>query len=326
MARDDVSIVPGSPFSSDINSESTRDAVHGVGAAASVVTGAGAIAGAAYNVAAMLMGKTRKWKLVGLDGEMQGKTIKGHFTGEAYTENISTMWGSLAVPKRRTPFTQWMRGEDETVTFECLFFLERDIISRGEAIFGLADLMDELKTLKKTVLPDKKLGRPPTFRFIMGDIEFDTCVESIGGVVFDELRKDGTVKAFSCSLSLRKIIERASLAVTDPSKLKSASKLVPVVTGETYETIARNEYRAPLVGVMLRNIQDSDGTFVNPKVFPKAGSIVHLPNKDFFRNIVIAPSSKSLGDSVEAVAARQELIDSYSGTTSLPFVYQGVGG
>ena len=208
-----------------------------------------------------------------------------------------------------------MRGEDETVTFECLFFLERDIISRGEAIFGLADLMDELKTLKKTVLPDKKLGRPPTFRFIMGDIEFDTCVESIGGVVFDELRKDGTVKAFSCSLSLRKIIERASLTVTDPSKLKSASKLVPVVTGETYETIARNEYRAPLVGA-----------FVNPKVFPKAGSIVHLPNKDFFRNIVIAPSSKSLGDSVEAVAARQELIDSYSGTTSLPFVYQGVGG
>ena len=324
MARTDVSVVPGG-IPDPKSDKTVGDALHGVGAAASVVTGAGAAAGAAFMLAQSLLGKTRKWQLVGLDGEMQGKAIKGHFTGEGYTENISTMWGSLAIPKRRTPFTQWMRGEHETVTFDCLFFAERDIISRGEHIFGLADLMDDLKALKRTVIADPKLGRPPTFRFMMGDIEFDTCVESIGGVVFDELRKDGKVKAFSCSLTLRKIIDRASVVVTDPSSLKSASKLQPVVSGETYETIARNEYRQPLVGVMLRNVQDSDGTFVNPKVFPKAGDIVHLPEKGFFRNIRITPTSKHLGDSVDAVAARQRLIDSYAGETSLPFVYQGAG-
>ena len=326
MARDDVSVVPGSPFPPEVNSPAVKDVVHNVGLGASAVTGAGAIAGQAYMIAQALLGKTRKWKLVGLDGDMQGREIKGHFTGEAYTENISTSWGSLAVPKRRTPFTQWMRGEHETVTYEAMFFLERDLISRGKAIFGLEDLLDELKLLKRTVIPDPKLNRPPTFRFIMGDIEFDTCVESIGGVVFDELRKDGVVKSFTCSITLRKIIERAMLTTTDPSKLKSASKLTPIVTGETYETLARNEYRNPLIGIALRDVQDSDGTFVNPKVFPKAGTIVHLPGRDFFRNVKITPNSKHLGDSVDAVAARQELISSYAGETSLPFVYQGAGG
>jgi hypothetical protein len=95
----------------------------------------------------------------------------------------------------------------------------------------------------------------------------------LGTISYDEIRQDGSIRGFTCQISLKKfkeyLLESRALAPSQPStpstqgslpgNVASATQLerTPVYIakhGDTYESIAEWKYGDPLLGVLLRQM------------------------------------------------------------------------
>lgn len=246
-----------------------------------------------------------RWRLVRLDPPAVGQMIEGQFQAERYVESASTTWGRLAIPKREAPHIVWIRGEEETSTFGARLY----------SVDPARDIKAEIAAIKSTIKPDPLLGRPPQWRFVWGQIQLDCVVESVGDVRYDELWQDGRIKGVSFAITLLKVPEALPISPTDPSAPEHLSRYKPIVSGDTYESLARSQYQDPMIGVLLR--QEA------LKAFPKPGDTVRLPNARHFLRKPRRPSAYALGDADAARAARTQHFDSYSGGREMPFIVQG---
>ena len=249
----------------------------------------------------LVLGGHAKWTLTRVDAP-RGDKITGQFVAQEFSEEISTTWVSLPIPRRVYPHEQWVRGEAETATFIARLWAEK----------FTNDVLKDVNKIKATIAPDTKLGRPPIWRFAWGQIEFDCVVTSLGGVRYDELWADGRIKGVSFPLTLRKIGDPLSLSPTDPSKPPHLSRYKPVVEGDTFESLAAGQYGQGMLGVFLR--QDS------LVAFPRPPAIVRLPDAKHYRRRPLEPKSFALGGDPLAVAARQAALNEREAALEMPFV------
>lgn len=253
--------------------------------------------------------KTEKWQLVQLDGDFKGEVVEGQFMAENYVEAVSTRWAEVAIPRRTGPHLQWVRGDMDVGTFDARIWNPSpvDFLANKKVDGGIA-------ILRRAVLPDTTLGRPPRFRFVWGVIEYDCVVEAIGDVRFDELWSDGSIKGVTFRLTLLKLYLDLPITPTDPSAPLKLSRYRPMLRGDTYESLALREYDRPDVGIFLRQ----DATVA----FPVAGKIIKLPKASHFATRRRVPKSYALGESTVAANARRTLFDTRGGSVDLPHIVQ----
>ena len=110
----------------------------------------------------------------------------------------------------------------------------------------------DLKKLRESLPP---MNRPPITTFFWG-LAFPggirCLVESLGGVKYDEIRPDGTIRGVTLSITLKKVTPHN--LVRNVQTPMEQTPLHTVREGETYEMIANRRWGDPLLGVPLRKL------------------------------------------------------------------------
>jgi hypothetical protein len=179
------------------------------------------------------------------DAELSvGDIIQGQYQPQNVNHTLGSTIAEAGGFSRANPLIQWVGGALETLTFEArLFSLHRnDQTAR-----------DKLETLKILRTPCQPMGRPPLTRFFWGDLipgGMPCFVESIGGVQYDEIRSDGSIRGATLSISLKRFTPFTIERTTTSPVERTPTHVVR--SGETYEMIAMRHWGDPMLGIPLR--------------------------------------------------------------------------
>lgn len=271
------------------------------------------------------------WRLIRTDAPYS--VFESQYMPEGYTEDVSTNWGEIVIPRREEPVLQWLSGQAETVTFQARFYNTGAVNVGALAVLGFGAVTDTLpvrgsqvrsaflgrdvkadvEALRKAIKVDSRLGRPPRFTFEWGqDIRYDCVVTSLGGVKYGELWRFGQLRDVTFQITLRKVGADFALERVDPSAKPHDSLYKPMPQGGTYESLADREYGQPVLGVFLRQR--------NTAAFPRTGEVARLPVVDRFAKLVREPQSFCLSEDTRARTARLAAIDARTSSRVLPFL------
>lgn len=207
------------------------------------------------------------------------------------TENRGAAWAESTGHNRAHPILQYSNGELASYAFEARLFAHNNALN----------VDDLLNALKLSVERDEELRRPPRWHFTWGTfIDETVVVQSIGGIRYDQVRPDGSIRGctFSINLLVYRSIDVELVAEDRPSDTFFAA----TKSGDQWEDIALREYNDPMLGELLRRR--------NPGLmFPGAepGTIVKLPKIETLRNEVIEPDSPPLRRTKEGLALRNKM-------------------
>lgn len=175
-----------------------------------------------------------------------GDRIYGQFTPQDFTEDLGANVPDAGGFSRSSPLVQWVGGTAETLTFQARLFSEHSDDNTAK------DKYEKLKLLRIALPP---LNRPPITNFFWGNVfpgGVPCFVQSLGGVRYDEIRSDGSIRGLTLNITLKKItyfrIERTIQSPTEQTPVHV------VRDGETYEMIAYRQWGDPLLGVPLRRM------------------------------------------------------------------------
>jgi hypothetical protein len=186
------------------------------------------------------------WVLANLDKPNQ-KDIVGQFVPQGVSKTVSGDIAQASSVNRDFPILQWTRGELEVVTFAAkLWAKDSEDQTVEQRLVALENLVRRLSDLK----------RPPICAFswgAVGTLQMECLVKSIGGVTYDEVREDGTLRGVSLSITLQRY-EEVTLVSTDPSKPETFTRVRRAKKGDTYESIALWEHGDPELGILLRQL------------------------------------------------------------------------
>lgn len=175
-----------------------------------------------------------------------GDRIYGQFSPQEFTGNYGANVPEAGGFSRTHPLINWVGGNVETFTFQARLWSEhsKDQTAR--------DKFEELKKFKQSLPP---MNRPPLVHFFWGNAfpgGIPCFIESLGGVKFDEIRPDGTIRGLSLNISLKRYTPPRIVR-----NVESPTEQTPVHTvknGETYEMIAYRRWGDPMLGVVLRRM------------------------------------------------------------------------
>jgi len=294
------------------------------------------------------------WRLTSLDDSKLSFT--GQFPAENLTENVGVRQNEVASPGQATPLIQFGSGEVETITFRARIFRTSPVAGsafdalanpigtafsalQGNAgpLIGNGSVKDQIELLKKFSRKEESLGRNHRCILQVGtELEFEVFCRSVGGIAYDDIRSDGTIRGASFDIQFAKIKPEnlsQQAGVSTAAKIKTAlgivttvaggisaitatrrdklvnipggslhriDKFIKVRQGDTYEKIAAREYGNALLGVTLRIAQPD-------KVDLREGDEIFTLNKREIVQIPIEPKSVALRDSVET----KTLLDGY---------------
>jgi len=242
------------------------------------------------------------------------EVIRGQFLPEGYTENQGAVIPESTTVNQATPFPQWVRGEQETANFTVRIF----------AAHSFKDIRRDVNALKNASQKDNKLKRAPIFTFSYGiDIAFKCFVVTVGGVRYDEIRSDGSLRGATFNITLKRIapadLQTRSKASDLARKIKFAGGVVAGVAGladtlglinlpggslhtkgktikakdgDTFESIAALEYGDALVGDILRRVQP-DKANLEP-----GDEVILIVDEEIF-DIDVTPQAVALRDTPE---------------------------
>jgi hypothetical protein len=173
-----------------------------------------------------------------------GMRISGQFTPVNVTHTLGSNVVEAGGYSRSNPLVQWVGGVLETLSFEARLWSEHrdDQTARTK-----------IELLKLLRLPHAPLNRPPLTRFFWGDAipgGMPCFVESLGGVQYDEIRPDGSIRGATLSINLKRFTQFTIERVT--TSPMERTPIHEVKNGDTYEMIALHRYGDPLLGVPLR--------------------------------------------------------------------------
>jgi len=176
----------------------------------------------------------------------QGDRIYGQFTPQEVTHELGANIPEAGGFSRTSPVVQWVGGTVETLSFQARLFSEhRDDQTASEKLAVL-------KKLRESLPP---MNRPPLMSFFWGTAfpgGIKCFVESLGGVKYDEIRPDGSLRGVTLSITLKKVVpHNFSRNVESPVE---QTPLHTVREGETYEMIAYRRWGDPMLGVPLRRM------------------------------------------------------------------------
>lgn len=258
-----------------------------------------------------------------LKNDDDGSVIRGQYVPVDYTENIGVNLKDSSTVNQQQPFSQWISGEAETVTFSARVFATNSFKQ-------VRDDIDKLKAAtRKPENPLDPLKRAPIFTFTWGvDIAFKCFVVGLGGIKYDEVRSDGTIRGANFQITLRKLEEIPTFAtgVSLAAKIKLAAGAAVAVAGiadvtglinipggslhkigrtkvakdgDTFESIAAKEYGSAAVGDILRRTQPD-------KARLKPGDQVILVDPVEIFEIEIKPQSPALRQDSTAQSVREK--------------------
>ena len=251
----------------------------------------------------------KSWTLKNNDNPQE--LITGQFTATGYTENAGAKIPDVSTVNNEEPFPQWVGGEGETVNFT----------ARIWQVHGGISIQDDVETLKRATKKDSELNRAPIYTFTWGtEIAFRCFVVSVGGIKYDEISESGEIKGATFSLVLRRLdnvtpegvvnvgelVDEFIEIATNPSLLidviggspHKKSKTIKAKEGDTFESIAKQEYGNALLGDVLRRAQPE-------KVNLLPGDEVILIDDVEINTIAVTPQSVPMKANDEAKAVRQ---------------------
>lgn len=245
----------------------------------------------------------------------------GQFLAENPVENVGARISNQESLNTQNPNRQWTGGEAETFTFEARIYA-RD---------SLKDIAAKIQQLKSFARKRDDLGRAPMFIFSFGtQLSFTCFVKSLGGIKYDELRSDGTLRGASFTITLEKIDERAvdgSIGLAAKIKavggiissavglaagiglinipggsLHTIGRTIRAKEGDTFEGIANKEYGDALIGDVLRRAN------VNIANIEANDEVILVEKREIF-TIDVTPQSNALKDTQEQNTLRREYLD-----------------
>jgi hypothetical protein len=175
-----------------------------------------------------------------------GDRIYGQFTPQEFSHDLSANVPDAGGFSRANPLVQWVGGSVETITFQARLFSEHKDDQTAA---------DKLEVLKNLRIPSPPNTRPPLTRFFWGDAipgGMQCYVQSLGGIKYDEIRTDGTIRGLSLNISLKRYTPFRIVRVLSTPMEQTPTHAVK--DGETYEMIAQREWGDPLLGVVLRRM------------------------------------------------------------------------
>jgi len=190
----------------------------------------------------------KQWHMIVLEDSgifSQGDRIAGQFTPQQVTQNIGAIVPEAGGYSRPSPIIQWVGGQLRTLSMNVRLFSEHSQDNTAAAkLEQMEKLVDEYHPI---------LNRPPLVAFFWGVAFPDgipCIIESLGGVTYDEIRDDGTIRGVTLNVTLKKhtqyIIDQTTLPAVEETPVHV------VKHGETYEMIAQRRYGDPMLGVLLR--------------------------------------------------------------------------
>lgn len=204
----------------------------------------------------------RQWYMVVAEDTpsvSEGARITGQFTPQQVSQNISSNIVEAGGLSRASPIIQWVGGQIRTFTFQARLFSLHTFDDTAER---------KLEQLEFLMRPSTNLKRPPLVNFYWGNaipLGFPCFIESLGGVTYDEIRQDRTIRGVTLNITLKKFTQFRIEQV--PTTQTERTPIHIVKDGETYEMIALRRYGDPLLGVLLRQRNDR---FPMRKKGPKA--------------------------------------------------------
>lgn len=178
-------------------------------------------------------------------GLIEGTRITGQFTPQQFSHNISAEVPEASGFSRSHPLVQWVGGSVESLSFQARLFSEHSEDFTATEKFELLKLM-----CNKSHEP---LKRPPLARFYWGDAipgGMKCIVQSLGGVNYDEIRPDGSLRGVSLNITLKRYVPFQVTRVTTSPIARTPTHTVR--DGETYEMIAYRRWGDPMLGIPLR--------------------------------------------------------------------------
>lgn len=176
----------------------------------------------------------------------RGSRIASQFTPQQVQRNLGENVVEGGGFSRESPIIQWVGGMLESFTFEARFFSEHSQDNTA------AEKLEQLELLRKR---DSTLGRPPLLAFYWGVAipdGFPCLLDSMGTISYDEIREDGTIRGFTCQITVKRFTEYQ--LETTPVSQGERTPVYVAKHGDTYESIAAWRYGDPLLGVLLRQM------------------------------------------------------------------------
>ena len=221
------------------------------------------------------------WSLDSLDYPLDDGIV-GQLPPDDVKENAETgVYADIAIPGRRFPRSQWIRGEAQSFEFTAI------VVSDGTVNIFETDLdvvRKYRRRLKRAVAPVAELGRPERWRFVWGQIDFDCLVQSIGPIEYSNILRDGHQHMAWFSIVLKIIEPESPTADLEPVAPVPGTHVV--VDGETYESIGAKIMGDPLYGVPMRQL--------SKVAFPQFGAVIAIVDAISLKRAGIAPVSLAL--------------------------------
>ena len=187
-------------------------------------------------------GQAQKWTIASVEMEVP-VSVTGQFTVDDMQLNaIGGVFTEITSVNQSHPITQWIRGQQETITLVSEFWAQhyKDSITQ------------QFQDLLRLARRDEDLMRPPICMFSFGTkLSMQCFVEHVSNIAFGPLRPDGTPQRIRFTLTLRNYIP-SLVAKTDPSNVSHQSRERYAKAGDTFESIAADEYGDALMGEYLR--------------------------------------------------------------------------
>ena len=218
-------------------------------------------------------------------------------SGEGLTEAVGSTFSEAYSLGRINPILQFTKGVAAVFSFEARLYGEKET----------DDVLSIVQQLKAATISDPVLSRPPLWSFSYGAvIQEQVVIESLGGIRYGTLRNDGMPRSVTLSISLRRY-EPYSLQLTDPNARPHDTYYTFVRDGDTWEHLAKRQYRDASLGDLVRRLNPS-------LVLPPAGTAVALPDKDNIQYVPITPDNHVLARTNLAIAARRDLFKARGAT------------
>ena len=297
----------------------------------------------------------KAWRITSLDDPSM--TFTGQFPAENVQESVGTRQSETVAPQQSTPLIQFGSGDTEPIRFRARIFRTSPVASSlGDAlanpvgaVIGALDgqqaapltsngsVKDQIELLKKFARKEidnasPAFGRQHRCLLQIGtEFSYEVFCRSPGGISYDDIRSDGTIRGASFEMEFIKI-KPANLSeqagVSTAAKVKTVVGVVTTVAGgmsailstrrdklvnipggslhridkflvakagDTYEKVAAKEYGNPMLGVTLRNAQPD-------KLDLKANDKFFTVNRREILQIPIEPRAVPLREGVETKA------------------------
>lgn len=212
----------------------------------------------------------RTWKLRNTENA-PFSVLQGQFIATDLTETTGSNWASHVALNRDRVIRQFLSGTLDRITVNVTFF-GRHVLEDPTLYF---------ETLKEWSRRDNFLGRPPVLEFWVGDghVAMPCTLAPITFNYFD-VRELGRVRGATIPLTLERYDEYSvdEISLFDTFYYRSRG------VGDYYEMITWNQYKEPLLGVVIRSRNPT-------KLSLQRGDRVALPSAQSIRTEPIQPAS-----------------------------------